>query len=249
MATVEVLSRRHDFKYENRTWRADVQESFQKTTQNRTDYTVEDGQIVKTVETIWAFADAVAAASSQLGAEPLPSFLFFDKTYRKDPAYTFQKTHIKTTTYSAYGDSSYLLTISDYDVLTGKTTRTVSVVDGKMPLAPTINSALSNMVQRPIISDLEDNCDFIGSKTDIGNAYLEDGSDAARAAKRALQRVTAIVRTVTHPANPLMKLGHTVRLVAEKRGLDARHILTRRTITLDENGSAQQTTDFEFWTR
>jgi hypothetical protein len=248
MPTVTVLSRRHDFKYEGRIWRADVQESFQKTKRTRMDYTVVDGQIVKTVETIEEFADAIAAVSSQ-AAEPPVTFFFFDTTYRKDPAYILQKTHVKTTTYQAYGEGSYLVTLDDYDVLTGLTTRSTSIIAGKIPLAPTINSALSNLTLRPIISDLNDNCDFIGAKTTIGGAYLEDESDAAKVAKRQLQRVTAIMRNLNHGANPQMKIGQTVRLVAAKRGLDARHVLTRRTISLDDKGAAKQTTGLEFWVR
>jgi hypothetical protein len=249
MAVITYVSRRYDFKYQAAIWRADVAESFQKTKQTRTDYTVVDGQVVKTVETTREFADAVAAVSPQFVPEPPATFLFFDKTYRKDSAYTFQKTHIKTTTFEAYGNDAYLVTIDDYNVLTGTTTRTVSIVDGKIPLAPTINSALTNLINRPILNTLEDNCDSIDSRTDIGNAWLEDTSDAAKATKRKLQRETAIVRRVKHAANPLMKLGHTIRLVAPKRGLDARHILVQRTITTDENGAADEALSMEFWTR
>jgi hypothetical protein len=246
MATNVVV--RHDYKYEPRLWRADVEESFQKTKQTRVDYTVADGQVVKTVETVWEFADAIAEVSAQT-PEPPHTFLFIDGTYRKDSAYVFQKTHIITTTWSAYGDGAYLLTIEDYDVLTGKTTRTVSVVDGKIPLAPTINSSLTNLIQQPILTNLEDNCDFVNTRTDLANGYIEDGTDASKAAKRRQQRDTAVVRRVSHAANPLMQIGDTIRLVAEKRGLDARHVLTHKSITVDENGAADQKSEMEFWTR
>jgi len=64
-----------------------------------------------------------------------------------------------------------------------------------------------------------------------------------------MQRNTAIVRRVKHAANPLMKIGHTIRLVDPARGLDARHILTRRTIEMTDAGAADEVLEMEFWTR
>lgn len=248
MGTVTKVLATYDFKYELAIWRADIEESFQKTKQITTNYSVVDGQILATVETTWEFADAIAAKSPQL-PDPPTTFLFVDNTYRKDPAFVFQKTHIKTTTYEAYGDTSYLVTIEDYNVLTRETTREVRIIDGKIPLAPTVNSALTNLILQPITLILEDNCDFIETRTTIDNQWLEDGQDGANASRRKLQRETAIVRRLKHAANPQMKIGDTTRIVDEKRGLDARHIVTRRTITLDENAAADQVTEFEFWTR
>lgn len=246
--TIDVTLATYDYKYEARVWRADVEESFQQKKETRTEYTVFDGQILRTVETIWEFADAIAAASVQL-PDPPATFIFVDGTYRKDAAFVFQKTHIKTTTYEAYGEASYLLVIEDFDVLAGTITRTQSIIDGKVPLAPTLSSALSNLIQQPISTELDDNCDFLETRTVIDNQYLESADDAARAARRKLQRETAVVRRVKHRANPLMKIGDTVRLIARKRGLDARHVLTRREIALTEDGGANQTSELEFWTR
>ncbi len=248
MGTVTKVLATYDFKYELALWRKDIEESFQQTKQVTTNYTVVDGQILATVETTWEFADAIAAKSPQL-PDPPTTFLFVDNTYRKDAAFVFQKTHIKTTTYEAYGDTAYLVTIEDYNVLTRETTRTVSIIDGKIPLAPTINSALTNLILQPITIILEDNCDFIESRTTIDNQWLESADDGATVARRALQRETAITRRLKQAANPMMKIGDTVRLIDEKHGLDARHMLTRRSITLDENGAADQVTEMEFWTR
>jgi hypothetical protein len=248
MPTVVKVLATYDYKYELALWRADIEEFFQKTKQVTTSYTVVDGQILATVETTWEFADAIAAKSPQL-PDPPTTFLFVDGTYRKDAAFVFQKTHIKTTTYEAYGETAYLVTIEDYNVLTRELTRTVSIVDGKIPLAPTVNSALTNLILQPITIVLEDNCDFIDSRMTIDNQWLESEEDGSTVARRALQRETAIVRRLKHAANPMMRVGDTVRIVDDKRGLDARHIVTRRTITLDENGAADQVTESEFWTR
>jgi hypothetical protein len=238
----------YDYKYEIGVWRADVEESFQIETKVQSDYTVADGQIVQQVDTTWEYQSAIAQESIQLPGPPV-TFLYIDGTYRADAAYIFQKTHIKTTTYQAYGDSSYLVTIEDRDVLNNKVTRTTSIIDGKIPLAPTQSSALSNLIQQPISGVLEDNCGFAPATTIIDNIYLEDSTDAAKVARRQLQRDTAIVRRVKHGANPLMRLGQTIRLVDEKRGLDGRHVLTRRTIEVSADGAATETLEMEFWVR
>lgn len=248
MSTIATVIYIHNYKYGPTDWRADIAESYQQTKKVHTDYTVVDGQVLRTVETTWEFASAIAYRSVQL-PDPPPTFIYVDGTYRADPAYIFQKTHIKTTAYEAYGDTSYLVTIDDFNVLTGQVTHSVSVVDGKIPLAPTQNSALTNLVQQPTSASLEDNCGFVTTTTVINNQYLESAEDAATAARRQMQRDTAIVRRLKHAANPMMKLGDTVQIIDEKRGLDARHILTRRTFTLDANGGAEQVSEFEFWTR
>jgi len=249
MPTTRTL-KAYDYKYEARVWRKDVAESFQKTKTVKTDYVVNDGQIAETIETTWEFASAKAARTNQLPDPPGgTTFLYIDGSYRKEAAYIFQITHIKTTTYQAYGTDAYLLTIEDRDVLNNTVTTTTSIIDGKAPLAPTVNSALSNLIQQPILNVLDDNCDFIPGTDTIDGTYLDDGSDAAKAAKRAMQRNTAIVRRVKHAANPLMKIGHTIRLVDPARGLDARHILTRRTIEMTDAGAADEVLEMEFWTR
>lgn len=246
MPTVDTLLAAYDFKYEPRVWRSMIEQSFQKTKQSRTSYTTSDGQIVRTVEEIWEFESAKAARTPQLPDPPL-TFLYIDRTYRKDPAFIFQRTRVKTTTYEALGDEAYLVTIEDFDVLNGTRTREVHIIDGKIPLAPTVNSALTNLIQQPISTVLSDNCDFIETRTTLDNQWLEDDQDASKAARRKHQRDNAIIRRLKHAANPLMQLGDTVRLVDAKRGLDKRHIVARRTITVSEDGAADQVTEFEDW--
>lgn len=242
--------KRYDYKYQTRQWRADVQESFQKTKTVKTEYRVVDGQIVRTIETTWEFQSARAAKTPQLPDPPGgTTFLYVDGSFRANPAYIFQKTRIKTTTYEAYGDTAYLVTIEDRDILNNTVTRTTSIIDGKIPLAPTKNSSLSNLLQQPITGTLEDNCDFIPATITLENGYLEDGTDAAKAARRALQRATAIVRRLKHAVNPLMKIGDTIRLVDDKRGLDGRHVLARRSVELNEDGGADEALEMEFWVR
>lgn len=240
----------YDYKYEPRLWRKDVEEAFQTKKKVETLYTVVDGQVVQTVETLWEFASAKAARSVQLPDPPGgTSFVYIDGSYRADPAYVFQKTHVKTTTFEAYGDAAYIARIEDLDVLANTITREVRIIDGKIPLAPTQNSALTTLVQQPITGVLDDNCDYVPGTTTVSGGYLEDATDGSKAARRALQRATAIVRKVRHGANPLMKIGQTIRLIDPKRGIDARHVLVGRTIELTEEGGANEMLELEFWIR
>jgi len=238
----------YDYKYEANVWRGDVEETFQTSKRVTTDYTVVDGQILRTVETTFEFASAIAERSVQL-PDPPTTFLYVDGTYRKDRVYIFQKTHIKTTTYSAYGDGAYLLTIDDLNVLTGVTTHTTSIIDGKIPLAPTVASSLSNLIQQPITGILDDNCDGITKTLVIDSEFVQDEGEAAKVAKRRMQRETAIVRRVKHSLNPLMKIGHTIRVVDPERDVDARHMLMGKHFTMDEKGSADEVLELECWTR
>lgn len=238
----------YDYKYQANVWRGDVNETFQASKRVKTEYTVVDGQVVKTVETTWEFASAIAERSVQL-PDPPTTFLYVDSTYRKDRVYIFQKTHIKTTTYSAYGDGAYLVVIDDLDVLTGINTHTTSIIDGKIPLAPTVGSSLSNLIQQPITEVLDDNCDSIDKTITIDSEYLQDESEGAKLAKRRMQRETAIVRRVKHGVNPLMKIGHTIQVIDPKRSVDGRHVLLGKHFTMGENGAADEVLEMEFWTR
>lgn len=238
----------HDFKFEANVWRGEVAETFRKTKQIRTNYLVADGQIIKTVESTWEYASAEAERSVQIPEVPA-TFLYVDGSYRADPEYIFQKTHIKTTTYSAYGDTSYLLTIADLNVLTGVTQHSTSIVDGKLPLAPTVSSNLSNLIQQPITGVLDDACDTIPATIAIDSPYAQDEGEAAALAKRRMQRETAIVRRVKHGVNPLMRIGQTVQLIDDKRGVDARHIITGKSFSYSEEGAADETLEMENWIR
>lgn len=242
----------YDFKYETRVWRSEVAETLRQKKQVRTEYTINpaSGQIVETIETTWEFQSAKAERTNQLPDPPGGgTFLYIDGSYRANAAYIFQKTRIKTTLYEAYGDTSYRLTIEDRDVLNNVVVRSTSIIDGKAPLAPTVGSALTTLIQQPITGILDDTCgDYVPSTTVLDGAYLEDSSDAAKAARRKRQRDTAIVRRVKHGANPLMKIGQTIRLADQKRTLDARHILVGKTLEMREDGGADETLEMEFWT-
>lgn len=246
MSTIVTVLAPYDYKYEPAVWRKDVAETFQQVKEVHTDYTVVDGQVVKTVEHTFEFQSALAAKSDQL-PDPPPTFLYADATYRKDAAYIFQNTHIVTTTDEAYGSGSYLETIEDLDVLKGTVKETVSVIDGKIPLAPTINSALSNLILQPSQGELDGNCGYIDQRKVIEAAWVESDADAARVARREWERENAIVRRVGMAANPLMRIGHTVRLISPKHLIDARHVVTGRAFTIDENGGAAMIPTLEFW--
>lgn len=248
MPTITNVIARYDYKYGATDWKKDVQETFQQISEDGTLYAVSDGQIVQTIETIWEWQSAVAEKSPQL-PDPPATFIYADKTYRKDAAYIFQRTHVLTTTYEAYGDTAYKKTVDDFDVLRAQHTITVSIVDGKIPMAPTVGSPYSALINQPITEVLEDNCDFIETRTTIDSQYLQNWAEGATAARRKLQRETAVVRRVQMPANPLMRRGQTVRLVSRKRGVDKRHVLARRTITIDENGGAVMVPELEDWVR
>jgi hypothetical protein len=179
-----------------------------------------------------------------------PPYFYQDGNYRVDAAFIFQKTHIKTTTYEAISATSYDVTIDDYDVLTGVHTITHATIDGKLPLALTLNSALSNLIQRPLVGTLDDNCGFVPSSTPLNLPWAESASDIGVAAKRANQRATAILRRVKGKANPLIRIGDTVRLIDARRSLDANHMTVARVISINqETGEASMTLDLEDWTR
>lgn len=245
---MSVLLAAYDFKYEGSVWRGDVAEIFQPSKRVATNYIVADGQIIQTTETTWEYASAVAEKSIQL-PDPPTTFLYVDGTYRADRVYIFQKTHIVTTTYSAYGAGAYLLVIDDLEVLTGIVKHSVSIIDGKIPLAPTVSSSLSNLIQQPINLVLDDSCDSIPSTVVVDNQYIQNEDEGSKMAKRRMQRETAIVRRVKHGVNPLMKIGHTVQLIDPKRGVDARHILLGKSFTMSVDGAADEVLEMEFWIR
>jgi hypothetical protein len=248
MATVTRTLAHFDFQYGDADWRRDLEETFQLWQRIATDYTVVDGQVVREVETTWEFASAIA----YVAINPItgPPYFYADGNYYADPAFIFQKTHIKTKTYSSISDNSYDITIDDYDVLLNKHTITHVQIDGKIPLAVTVNSALSNLVQQPLVGSLSDECGFVDSKQPIDLPWAESEADVAKATKRAMQRATAVVRRVKCKANPFIKITDTVLLIDDKRQLNAPHLVVAKTTTLNpETGEATDTIDLEDWTR
>lgn len=245
-----VVLRAFDYKYADKDWRSEVEETYQLTVQKTTEYTVVDGQINRVKEFTWEFADPLAAAST----DPIngTTYFFADNTWRVAPAYSFQATGVKTTTYEASGLNSYQVTVDDFSPLTGATTRTTSLAAGAGPPAPTINTALSGLISQTSFATLTDSCldDFVDSKKALRFAWAETAEELARAARRAMQRDSAIIRTIKMPTNPLIKIGDTVRLVDPKRSLDALHLVTARAIANNlDTGDSTMTLTLEYWVR
>jgi hypothetical protein len=218
-----------DFKYGSSDWREDREETFRKTQQVRTQYTVVDGQVVRTVETTTSYASALSA----VGTDPTvgPPWFYADKTYRADPAYKFQDTRIVTTTYEELSGDSYQVTIDDFDVLAGTHTITHKIIDGKIPLAPTKGSSLTNLLLRPVVVQYIQTCDFVENSTSIDLQYAETEDEMSAAVRRQRQRDTAVVRELDIPANPFIRAGHTVRLIDAGRSIDKRVIVVGGKVT------------------
>jgi hypothetical protein len=240
MATITAVRLVRDFKYGPRDWRKDPEEAFQKTKQTLTRNYVVDGQLVKAVVRESGFGNQAASVTA---------FPFADSSFRAKPEDSFQPLKTTVSTFEAYGDRAHIVSIVSFDPLTGEVSRNTSIADGDVPLAPTVRSILSSLQSRTILASIEDNCGTIDSRTDISSQWAQSITDASTMIKRRVQRETAIVRRFTHAANPLMKLGDTLRLVSERRGLDALHILVQRTISVDENGAGNETLTTEYWTR
>jgi hypothetical protein len=241
-----VTRARFDYKYGEKDWRKDPVESFQRTKEIRTAYTTFDGHIVRTVETTreWASAEAQVASDPIAG----PPYFYADGKYHADVSEIFQTTHVKTITYESYSATSYQITIDDFDVLLNKHTITRQVIDGKIPLAPTIKSALTNLTQRPIVGTLNHQCEWVENTVPLDLPWAEDSSDMAKAARRKAQRDSAIVREITAPANPLVKIGHTIRLVDAPRSIDAKHVLVNKVAKYDSrDASLKDELTLEYW--
>ncbi|MDQ6892200.1 MAG: hypothetical protein M3167_06290 [Acidobacteriota bacterium] len=237
---------RHEWKYGAADWRRDLAETFGLLKIQSTKYRVVDGEIVETVDTITEYEDPIAGVPANPDGPP---DLYADGSYRADPVFQFINTHIVTTTYQATGPDSYTAQIDDFNILTGETTHRTVSINGSLPVAMTKGSVLSNLTQQPIVATLYDPCDFVSSKLAYTVEFAETEDDLSAVARRKMQRATAIVRKVTLAANPLIKIGDTVRLVSTQRLLDGLHIVVGRTITVDPVGDAKMLLELEFWTR
>jgi hypothetical protein len=181
-----------------------------------------------------------------------PGYMFSDSSFRSQPAETFQTTHIKTYTYEARADDEYEVTLDDFNVLTGKTTRTVTLVQGQMPLAPTVKSSLTSLILQAFAGGYTDPCvanAFAGKQESLNVSWAENQADVNRAAHRAMQRATAIVRTIKGPADPNIRIGQTVRLIQPVRHIDACHMVVGRQFTVNPEGGAMQELELEEWMR
>jgi hypothetical protein len=240
----------NDFKYAVNDWRLDQQESFQMVKGIHAEYVSSYGRLSGSQETTTEWEDAPAVAP----ADPLtyPPYRFADGTWRKDPAYTLQATLVRTVTYQPTGPDAYQVTTVTLDPLTGETTTDVQNFSGMAPQSQTINTSLTSLVVQPTFGTLTDDClsEFVDSKASLNLKWAETAEELSNSARRAMQRDSAIIRSLRMAANPQMQIGDTVRLVVPKRDIDALHLLTGRTITRDcDTGDCTMALQLEFWIR
>lgn len=241
----------HDYRYGDLDWRSEEAETFRVTKNVRTQYVQDEGRLSATRETTTEWEDAAAIAPTDPAASP--PYLFADGSYRRDPAFTFQVTLIRQVAYQPQSLNDYQTTTTTFEPLSGEPASTeVSVSSGQIPMAPTINTALSTLVVQPVIATLTDDCldGFVESKKALNLQWAETEDDFTRQARRAMQRDSAIVRTIRMATNPQIKIGDTVRLVIPKRGIDALHLVIGRSITNNlETGDSTMTLTLEYWVR
>lgn len=246
MATVNTIVAKFDFKYSDSDWRKDRVETYQKSKEVATHYTVADGHVVQTIETTSTWASAL----SQISTTPItgPPFLYADENFYADAAFIFQTTQIKTTDYQEFSSTSYRVDVDTFDVLNNKHKHETFYIDGKIPLAPTKQSSLSNLVMRPLVGTLNVDCDSVPSTDPLDLPYVETETEMGRATKRKMQRDNATVRTLSMPLNPLMEIGDTVDLIIHERTIHAKHILTAFSQMISsQTGEARGDLELEFW--
>ena len=248
MATITTVLQRYPYQWGDKDWRGQEEEMFQKGKEVRTVYNVLDGQILGTKETTSQFASPEAGVA----ADPVsgPPYLYADGKYYADAAEIFQPTAVKITSYNAFGQTSYQVTLESFDPLSGAPPLTTQfIVDGQMPLAPTQGSAQSRLVRRPAIQQLSVSpCDFVSSVQALDLPWAEDEDDMAAAGRRAMQRATAVPFQLKLPANPMIKRGDTVQVIHRARGIDWMCLVVGRHFTVDgTTGEASMELDLEWW--
>jgi len=248
--TATLVSQR-DYKYSDGEWASSLAESFQMLTERRTDYTVLSGYITKQVESEYTFYDRVAPASTT--PETPPPYYFPDGTFRADPAYTLQLTAQKTTSYAATGANNLTVISSVFNPATGTFDVTSTTIAGNAPRATTVNSSYTTLVQQPQAGTLIDDCidgHYVPGKVGLSLQWAETQSEVNTAARRQMQRDSAIVRRVKAAADPTKRIGDTGLLVNQKRSINTRHLLVGKTTTRDlATGAADCQYSFEFWIR
>lgn len=243
-----IISAAFDYKYGTADWRADAVETFQKTKEVRTKYTSSDGQLIRTVETTTSWASGLA----EVATNPItgPPYLYADGQFHADVSEIFQVTQIKTSTYEEFSENSYQVTIDTFDVLKNKHTITHQIIDGKIPLAPTRKSSITALILRPLVGQLLHQCSWVPDSVQLDLPWAENSTEMGRAAKRQWQRDSAPVRVIQMPANPLMKLGHTVRRIDAARSTDCMEVIVgvKHTVS-SETGKATTELTLEHWAR
>src|ERR1017187_4450108 len=218
-----VVRKAFDYKYSDSDWRKDPVETFQKTQEVRTRYTVADGHLVRKIAQTTSYASAIARVADDIINGP--PYFYADNNFHADVWEPFQLTRIVTTDYEALSSTSYKVTIDDFDVLNNKHKFSTEIIDGLLPLATTIQSNMTSLTQRPIVGQLLNQCEWVDNTTPLDLPWVEGDGEMQTATMRQLQRDTAIVRTFTAPWNPLLRVGMTARLIHAMRGIDSKDIV------------------------
>lgn len=240
----------YDYRYGALDWRSEQVETLQVVKDDKTIYSSTFGTLTATQQTVTEWADKEAVAP----ADPLtsPPYFFPDNTWRKDSAYTFQPTSVRTVAYQATGPDSYQVATTTLDPLTGQTSTDVQTFSGITPRVQTVNTALSSLTVQPVFATLTDDCldEFVESKKSVTTLWAETNTEMQNQMRRQMQRDSAIIRSWSMAANPQMKMGDTIRLVHPKRSIDALHILRDRTTTWNsETGDCTMRLTVEYWVR
>jgi hypothetical protein len=247
----QTLVTQRDYKYSDGVWAAAVAETFQLVNEKRTDYTVEAGYITAQTESEYGFYDRAAPAPSL--ATTTPPYFFADGSWRFDQAFSLQLIAQKTTGYAATGTSNVTVVTATFNPATEQFETSSLTIAGNAPRATTVSSVYTTLTQQPQAGTLIDDCidaHYVPGKVGLSLQWAENQTEVNTAARRQMQRDSAIVRRVKCAANPQMKIGQTVKIVDQKRTINAKHMLVaKRTSRNLETGAADMQLTFEFWIR
>jgi hypothetical protein len=247
----ETLRTTRDYKYSDGLWAADVAETFQLVNEKRTDYVVEAGYITSQMESEYGFYDR--AAPRPPDATTAPPYFFADGSWRFDQAFTLQLIAQKTTGYAATGTSNITVVTATFNPATGQFETSSLTIAGNAPRATTISSVYTTLTQQPQAGTLIDDCidaHYVPGKVGLSLAWAENQAEVNTAARRQMQRDSAIIRRVKAAADPTKRIGDTGLLKNQKRSINAKHLLvSKRTTRNPETGAADCQYSFEFWIR
>jgi hypothetical protein len=247
MATETYLVTAYPWQYSAKRWGADSFETFRVVSEVRTIYSTSDGQIVETDEITSGYGSPVA--------NPINGFLYGDGVYRAEAVETFRPLVERRVSMTAIGEGSYEIALVETDIMSGRTTTLVSIVDGTMPLAPNVASAISGTFGKPVVSQMVDLAlsaafAFTRPTTPDNFPYAQNLDELRAAQLRSIQRAAAIKRQIKMPARPDYKIGQTLETIDENRNSDAAEIIVGRQISHDgQTGEAGMVLDVENWPR
>ncbi len=240
-----------DYKYSDGAWSKDVSESFQQTSEKRTDYTVEAGYITAETASEYGFYDRQVPKPSV--ATTSPPYFFADGTWRAEQFFSLQLIAQTTTGYAASGSGNVTVVTATFNPATGQFSTETITIAGNAPRVTTVNSAYTTLVQQPQAGTLIDSCidaHYVPGKAGLTLQWAESQTEVATATRRQMQRDSAIVRRVKCAANPNRRPGDTVDMIDQKRSIDARHMLVgKRTTRNTETGAADDQLTLEYWIR